>query len=111
MNNLDFLPHALAGLAATYEGEPYWSLEKAGEVIDSTARAGKAVTGVEQWRFEPGFTGPRVLQFSTYRLKKNVPWPEVVEDARRKAHQELGQMTGADTVCQISWIGNEARPT
>ena len=109
MDELDFLPRELVELAGSYEGEPYWPLARAGDVIDAIARSGRAVTGVEHWRFESGSTGPRVLRFASgYRLKGNAPWPEVVDDARQKARDELLSMRGADTVCQIGWLGPSA---
>jgi len=108
MSGLDLLPSRLAKQARIYEGEPYWPLTRAGEVVDALARAGRAVTGIEQMRFEAGFTGPRVLRFSSYRLKSTASWSEVAEDARLKAHAALTRMSGEDTVCQISWCADPA---
>lgn len=101
---LSFLPEELALAARSYEDEPYWGVEHAGAVIDAISDAGMAVAGLEQWKFEPPRTGPRVILVTTYDLRKGVPWAEVVEDARRKAHEELRFMSDPTTVLQITWL-------
>jgi hypothetical protein len=103
--DLEFLPRELARLARIYEGEPYWPLTRSKEVVDAISRAGRAVTGIEQMRFEPGFRGPRVLGLAPLKLNRTLRWPELIEDARSQAHSELDRMTGEDTVCQITWRG------
>lgn len=102
--DLSFLPEDLARAARTYEEEPYWEVEHAGAVIDAMSDAGMAVGGLEQWKFEPPEIGPRVMRITTYDLIKGVPWAEIVEDARRKAHESLRVMSDPTTVLQITWL-------
>jgi hypothetical protein len=60
------LPPSLQAAARAYGKEFAWPLGIADRVVDALADAGSLILGYDVWAFDPGSTGPRVVDITDY---------------------------------------------